>query len=210
MRAASVAAGLLVALVLSTSAQGGTSPDFTRADLPGLSFGPADAPPGTHYLRGISGARLLEREVEQGVSEIRIVLRQLRRRGYVTDYGSQYEATSRRSAIGFYETLALLFRSKRGAARGLNYLLGAHRLFFPPVRQIPARGLGEASWGIRGKQGGRFTVFVYAWRIGDLVQLSTLSPNRRGVNASDNRRLANQLEALAIEPPAGPAPVPSY
>jgi hypothetical protein len=197
LSAIALAVALLVFLVASAgSAQGGavTSPNFTRADLPRLVFGGSDAPAGTHILP-ISGPRLLERE--GGLGD---VLRKLRERGYLTDHGSQFEARSRRSAIGFFEALALLFRDEQGAARGLNYLLRVHHRFFRPALDTSPHGLGEAAWAIRGYFFSSPS-YIYAWRIGDVVQLATLSPmhgHRLRPNPSlATLRLARRLEALA-------------
>jgi hypothetical protein len=62
VRVSSAVTGLLGLLALAVSAQGQavTSPDFTRADLTGLVFAPSAAPPGTHFVRGGSGPRILE------------------------------------------------------------------------------------------------------------------------------------------------------
>jgi hypothetical protein len=212
VRSASGPGAFLVALVLAGTVQGGAgaSPDFTRADLPLLVFGGSDAPVGTHIVP-ISGPRLLERE--GGLGD---VLRKLRERGFLTDYGSQFEARSRRSAIGFFETLALLFRDEQGAARGLNYLLRVHHRFFRPARDISPHGLGEAAWAIRGYFFNSPS-YVYGWRIGDVVQIATLSPmhgHRLRPNPSlATLRFARQLEALATEPaqpPNPPPPAPGY
>jgi hypothetical protein len=214
-----VALVLVGGLTLAAVAQGGggTSPNFTRADLPGLVFKPSDAPPGMRYVRGPegSGPRFLEREAEPG-DEISRLVQQLRRRGFLISFGVQFFARHERAKIGFLEAIAFLFRNEDSERRGFNFLERAVPGRFESPREIPAPGLGEASFGSRGSCGENCKGFEYGWRIGDVVQLLTLVPlHGRQLRPSAQaaaRRFANQLEALATEqqpqPPAAQPPSP--
>jgi hypothetical protein len=120
-----VALVLVGGLALAAVAQGGggTSPNFTRADLPRLVFKPSDAPPGMRYVRGPegSGPRFLEREAEPG-DEISRLVQQLRRRGFLISFGVQFFARHERAKIGFLEAIAFLFRNEDSARRGFNFI----------------------------------------------------------------------------------------
>ena len=80
------------------------------------------------------------------------------------------------------------------------FLRRTHHRYFAPAQRIGAHGLGDAAWGVRGSFFGHKSI-IYGWRIGNVVQVATLSPmhgrRMRPNPALFTLRLARRLEALA-------------
>jgi hypothetical protein len=166
---------------------GSAAKDFTREDLAKLNFAPSEAPPGTEYDRRASGKDMLERE--GGTEQI---IAQLKKHGFEADYGAQFRRTSRKQETTagpyFAESVALLFKDPDAAGGGLDLLKQLNSEYFKPAKEIERPQLGEESWGVSGKQQGRYPTYVYGWRIGDVVQLLTVSPPGQALALA--RRLA--------------------
>jgi hypothetical protein len=188
----SAVAALMAIAFVGCGGDGGTTPsseDFAKADLKHLVFAPSEAPPGLLYSRKVSGPAILEKEGrKQFISEIK-------KRGLVADYGAQFFPKSRRAALGFAETIALLFEDSKTASDALNFLRQLQLLVFTPATEIDGPGLGEESWGVRGKFHGKELTYIYGWRRGNVVQLMTVSPKAPSSGPEQTLQLAKDLAA---------------
>jgi hypothetical protein len=184
----------LLAVGLIVAACGDDDPDeragFTEEDLPRLVLDPSEAPPHTE-VSDASGPDLLERE-----GGLERLLRQLRKQGFVADRGIQFEPTRRDAS--FVEALALVFEDEGAAGRGLDVRLRFHVDFYAPAEEIPAEGLGEDAWGVRGMFDRRFSSGIFALRTGNVIQVATVT-GRPARQLDEAREVALQLEELASE-----------
>ena len=63
-----------------------------------------------------------------------------------------------------------MFRDPAGAERSLErYEQDLRSRQLPDARDIPSDGLGETSFGLRGKTSDGARVQIYVWRIGNLI-----------------------------------------
>jgi hypothetical protein len=162
-----------------------------RRILWGLVLGPSEAPPHTE-VSDISGPDLLE--VEGGLERL---LQQLREEGFVADHGVQFEPTRRDAS--FVEALALVFEDEDAAGRALDLLLRFHLDFYAPADEIPAAGLGEESWGVRGEFEPGIPSGIFALRTGNVIPLATVSAEDQRARIDEAREVALELEELASE-----------
>ena len=82
--------------------------------------------------------------------------------------GGAPEPLTNRSTI--VQGITGLFRDPAGAERSLErYEQDLRSRQLPDARDIPADGLGETSFGLRGKTSDGARVQIYVWRIGNLI-----------------------------------------
>jgi hypothetical protein len=186
-----VLTGVLTAMVAACGGDdnGSAAKDFTNEDLAKLNFAPSEAPPGTEYDSRVSGKNMLERE--SGTEEI---IARLRERGFEADYGAQFSRSSRKRETSagpyFTESIALLFKDPDAASSGLDLLKQLNSEYFKPAKEIERPELGQESWGVSGKQQGKYPTYIYGWRISDVVQLLNVSPGGPKQTLVLARRLA--------------------
>ena len=176
----SVAAAALVALIAVGCHSGGepatpTPPGpYTRADVDAIVLGPDDAPDGTAYVDGVSGFQDLQAFARDATERAHLVddgfqvghLALFFPAGHAN--GGAPEPLTNRSTI--VQGITGLFRDPAGAERSLErYEEDLRSRQLPDARDIPADGLGETSFGLRGKTSDGARVQIYVWRIGNLI-----------------------------------------
>ena len=177
----SVAAAALVALFAAGCHSGGgpATPSaapgpYTRADVDAIVLGPDDAPDGTAYVDGVSGFQDLEAFARDATERAHLVedgfqvghLALFFPSGHAN--GGPPEPLTNRSTI--VQGITGLFRDPDGAERSLErYEQDLRSRQLPDASDIPADGLGETSFGLRGKTSDGARVRIYVWRIGNLI-----------------------------------------
>jgi hypothetical protein len=176
----SVAAAALVALVAAGCHSGGgpattgAPGPYTRADVDAIVLGPDDAPDGTAYVDGVSGFQDLQAFARDATERAHLVddgfqvghLALFFPSGHAN--GGAPEPLTNRSTI--VQGITGLFRDSAGAERSLErYEQALRSRQLPDARDIPADGLGETSFGLRGKTSDGARVQIYVWRIGNMI-----------------------------------------
>ena len=176
------------------------APDFTVADLEGLSFSP-DELPGMEYQADSSGQGAFvadqedEAKNEGDKSGLELVDR-LERLGLKGDYVSQFFATNRKADLGFVESITFLFENVEGAEAAVSEVSQAAAENTRPAEEIDAPDLGEQVFGLRGEFDG-FPTYTYGWRVGDAIQLVGAALGDPDAGPGSALELAEQLEAKA-------------
>ena len=191
---------VLAALVL-TACDLSDSPDFEAADLERLNFA-ADELPDMEYQPDSSGpgafSRNQEEEAEEeGGSGLELLAR-LNELGLEEDYVSQFFAANRDAELGFVESISFLFEDEEGAEDAVGTVREANARNVKPAEEIEAPELGEQAFGLRGEFDG-FLVYSYGWRVGDVIQIASVSPADQDAGPQSTLELAEQLEAKAEE-----------
>jgi hypothetical protein len=147
---------------------------YTRADVDAIVLGAADAPAGTAYVESVSGFQ-----------DLQAFARDQAELGYLVDDGFEIghlalffpsgrvdggapEPLTNHSTI--VQGITGLFHDADGAESSLErYVADLRSRQLPSARDVPAEGLGDMAFGLRGKtpDGARIQMFV--WRIGNLV-----------------------------------------
>jgi hypothetical protein len=201
----SVAVAALAMLVAAgCHADGGTETmsepgPFTRADVDAIVLGPSDAPQGTEYVDGVSGFQDL-----QGFARDDAELVHLQEDGFLVGHlslffpsghadGAAPEPLTNKSTI--VQGITGLFHDSAGAARALErYAQDLRARQLPGARDVPAAGLGDTSFGLRGKTPDGARVRMYVWRTGNLIlALSATGP----VDPAEVRALADLVNGRA-------------
>ena len=176
------------------------APDFTVADLAGLSFSRGEVP-GMEYQSDSSGqgAFVADQEEEakkEGDESGLGLLDRLEQLGFEGDYVSQFFATSRDADLGFVESITFLFEDVDGAEGAVDAVREAAAENTNPAEEIDAPDLGEQAFGLRGEFDG-FLTYTYGWRVGDAIQLVGVAPGDQDTGPEGALDLAEQLEAKA-------------
>jgi hypothetical protein len=169
---------------------------YTRADIEAIVLGPSDAPAGTSYVDGVSGFQDLHAFARDDVE-----LTHLQEDGFQIGHlalffpsghadGGAPEPLTNHSEI--VQGITGLFRDADGAERSLErYMQDLRSRQLPGARDIPAAGLGDTSFGLRGKTPDGARVRMYVWRIGNLIlAVSGSGP----VSTADVRAIADLLD----------------
>jgi hypothetical protein len=147
---------------------------YTRADVDAIVLGPSDAPEGTAYVDGVSGFQDLQAFARDDVE-----LAHLQEDGFQIGHlalffpsghadGGAPEPLTNRSEI--VQGITGLFRDEDGAERSLErYVEDLRSRQLPHARDVRAPGLGDTSFGLRGKTPDGARVQMFAWRIGNLI-----------------------------------------
>ena len=147
---------------------------YTRADVDAIVLGPSDAPEGTSYVDGVSGFADLKAFARDDVE-----LAHLQADGFQIGHlalflpsghvnGGAPEPLTNRSVI--VQGISGLFRDSEGAERSLErYVQDLRTRQLPDAHDIPAGGLGDRSFGLRGTTPDGSHVKMYVWRIGNLI-----------------------------------------
>jgi len=163
------------ACVGDPSANDSTDRPFTRADVEAIVLGPTDAPDGTTYVDDASGFNDLDAFARDEVE-----------RGHLVDDGFQIGHVALflppASASGgpssapltndsvIVQGIAGLFRDADGAGSSLErYVEDLRTRQIPDAIDIPADGLGDRSFGLRGETPDGSRVQIFVWRIGNLL-----------------------------------------
>ncbi len=147
---------------------------YTRADVDAIVLGAADAPAGTAYVDAVSGFQDLQafardraelgHLVEDGFEIGHLALFVPRGR---VDGGAPEPLTNRSTIV---QGITGLFHDAAGAERSLErYVADLRSRQLPSARVESAAGLGDVSFGLRGKTPDGARVQMYVWRIGNLV-----------------------------------------
>lgn len=152
----------------------GSSKSFTLGDLPGIVLQPSEAPPGTTYLKDVSGPRTLDQIRNDGVrakfSEFGF------RGGYATEFataegrsspGQPYPSSARHIV-----TSALLFKDVDGARKAFEF---ENTMVFRPLasglREVSVKDLGDEAFAFTFDSFGSTPVAtpgaLYSFRIGN-------------------------------------------
>jgi hypothetical protein len=186
--AAAIAVG---ALGLGACGDDEATPDFTAADLESVSFAPEEVA-GMEYQPQRSGAGAFTRGDEH-----REIAERLEGLGLEANFVSQFFATSRRSELGFVESVAFLFEDEGAATEAVDPLKEEYLDFLDRSEEIDApEDLGEQRFGVRGAFEG-FTTFAFAWRAGDVIQIATVAPNGQNPGPESTIELAQELVSQA-------------
>jgi hypothetical protein len=170
-----------LAMLTATACTGGGDADdpdaraFTRADVETIVLGPDDAPDGTTYVEHASGFDDLDAfardEVERGhlvddgfqIGHVSLFLPPASATG-----GPSSEPLTNDSVI--VQGIAGLFRDADGAGSSLErYVDDLRTRQIPDAEDIPADGLGDQSFGLRGETPDGSRVQIFVWRIGNLL-----------------------------------------
>ena len=147
---------------------------YTRADVDAIVLGPDDAPDGTAYVDGVSGFQDLQAFARDATERAHLVedgfqvghLALFFPAGHAN--GGAPEPLTNRSTI--VQGITGLFRDPAGAERSLErYEQDLRSRQLPDARDIPADGLGDTSFGLRGKTSDGARVQIFVWRIGNLI-----------------------------------------
>jgi hypothetical protein len=197
----SVAAALVLFAASGCHADSGSSPKsepgpYARADIAAIVLGPADAPDGTSYVDGVSGFQDLQAFARDDVERAHLVddgfqighLALFFPSGRV-DGGAPEPLTNRSTIV---QGITGLFHDANGAERSLErYVQDLRSRQLPDARDIPAEGLGDTSFGLRGKTPDGSRVRMYVWRIGNLIlAISGSGP----IEPDEVRALADMLD----------------
>lgn len=196
MRKGLVATAVVAVLAgtVLTSCGSNDVPNFTKDDLPGLVLKPNEGPKGLVYGRDTSGPNALEREGDESAFD----LRKLQQFGFQGDYGSQFFSTDQKAGIQFSESIALVFDDEDGAQKALEFLETGLRKLDKNAEDVPASGLGDDSWALRGQFFPQAPpTYFYGWRIGNAVQVFAIAGKSDSVSEDDARAFAERLEARA-------------
>lgn len=179
-----------------TSATESQAGPYTRADVDAIVLGPSDAPKGTSYVDGVSGFQDLQAFARDDVE-----LARLQEDGFQMGHlalffpsghadGGTPEPLTNRSTI--VQGITGLFRDADGAERSLErYVQDLRSRQLPGARDVSAAGLGDTSFGLRGKTSDGARVQMFAWRIGNLIlALSGSGP----IEPAEVRALADVLD----------------
>jgi hypothetical protein len=172
---------------------------FTRADVDAIVLRPSDAPEGTTYVDGVSGFQDLHAFARDAVE-----LAHLQQDGFEVGHlalflpsgrvdGGVPEPLTKHSEI--VQGITGLFGDGGGAERSLErYVQDLRARQLPDARDVPAEGLGDASFGLRGKTPDGAHVQIFVWRIGNLIlAVSGSGP----LDPGEVRALADLLNARA-------------
>jgi len=186
-----------LALLTATACDGGgtgaddpASRAFTRADVDAIVLGPVDAPDGTTYVRNASGFHELDAFARNDVE-----------RGHLVDDGFAIGHVALflppDSVDGdpplttdsvIVQGIAGLFRDADGAGSSLErYVEDLRSRQVPGAIDVPAEGLGDQSFGLRGETPDGAEVQIFAWRIENLLL----------VISGSGRMAPEQVRALA-------------
>lgn len=191
--AAAVVAIALAGTVLA-SCGGNEVPNFTKDDLSGLVLKPKEGPEGLVYGRDASGPNALEKEGDESAFD----LQKLQQFGFQADYGSQFFSTDQKAGLQFSESIALVFDDEDGAQKALEFLETGLRKLDENAEDVPAGGLGDDSWALRGQFfPGAPPTYFYAWRVGNAVQVFGIAGKPASVSEDDARAFAEKLDARA-------------
>jgi hypothetical protein len=198
----SVAAAALTLLVaVACHADGGSSTlsepgPYMRSDVDAIVLGPSDAPEGTSYVDGVSGFQDLQSFARDDVE-----LAHLREDGFQVGHlalffpsshadGGVPQPLTNHSTI--VQGITGLFHDPDGAERSIErYVQDLRSRQLPGARDVPATGLGDTSFGFRGKTPDGARVQMYVWRIGNLIlAISASGP----VDPDEVRSLADLLD----------------
>lgn len=182
-------------------ADGDTAPKrqpgtYSRADIDTIVLGPGDALDGTSYVESVSGLQDLEAFARDDVE-----LAHLQDDGFEvghlalffpssrTDGGTPEPLTNRSQIV---QGITGLFHDADGAERSLErYVQDLRSRQLPDARDIPSDGLGDTSFGLRGKTPDGSRVRMYVWRIDNLIlAISGSGP----LDPGDVRALADLLD----------------
>jgi hypothetical protein len=172
---------------------------FTRADVDAIVLGPSDAPEGTSYVDGVSGFQDLQAFARDGVE-----LAHLQEDGFQVGHlalffpsahtdGGAPEPLTNHSVI--VQGITGLFLDADGAERALErYVQDLRSRQLPGARDVPVAGLGDTSFGLRGRTPDGARVQIFVWRIGNLIlAVSGSGP----VDPTEVRALADLLDGRA-------------
>ena len=192
----------LALLTASACVARGTAADepspgaFTRADVDAIVLGPDDAPDGTAYVDAVSGFQDLDAFARDDAERSHLVddgfevghLALFFPAGH-TDGGAP-EPLSNRSVI--VQGITGLFDDAAGAERSLErYVHDLRSRQLPDASDVPADGLGDVSFGLRGTTPDGARVQIFVWRIDNLIlAISGSGP----VSRSEVRALADVLD----------------
>ena len=176
----SVAAAVLVALLAAGCHSGddpatpSTAPGpYTRVDVDAIVLGPDDAPDGIAYVDGVSGFQDLQAFARDATERAHLVedgfqvghLALFFPAGHANG-GTPEPLTNRSTIVQGITGLV----PRPGRRRAVTRAVRAGPALPPAPRRprIPADGLGETSFGLRGKTSDGARVQIYVWRIGNL------------------------------------------
>lgn len=172
---------------------------YTRADVDAIVLGPNDAPRGTSYVDSVSGYQDLRAFARDDV-ELALLNADGFQVGHLalffprgrTDGGPPEPLTNDSKIV---QGITGLFRDADGAERSLErYVQDLRSRQLPNARDMPAAGLGESSFGLRGKTPDGARVQMFVWRIGNLIlAVSGSGPVAQG----EVRALADEVNARA-------------
>ena len=145
---------------------------FTRADVDAIVLGPDDAPDGTTYVEDASGFHELDAFARDDVE-----------RGHLVDDGfvighvalflppdSANGDTPLTNDSVIVQGIAGLFHDADGAGSSLErYVEDLRSRQVPGAIDVPADGLGDQSFGLRGETPDGAEVQIFAWRIENLL-----------------------------------------
>ncbi|MGZ5297223.1 MAG: hypothetical protein ACXWYT_09905 [Actinomycetota bacterium] len=169
---------------------------YTRADVETIVLGPSDAPKGTSYVDSVSGFQDLRAFARDDVELVH-----LQEDGFQVghlalffpsgraDGGAPEPLTSHSMIV---QGITGLFRDADGAERSLErYVQDLRSRQLPGAREVPAAGLGDTAFGLRGKTPDGARVQMFVWRIGNLI----LAVSGGGpVDPAEVRALADLLD----------------
>jgi hypothetical protein len=175
------------------------STDFAAADLERLNFASNEVP-GMEYQPELSGLGAFsvdqEEDAEEGDRSGLEFLDSLEAVGLEANYVSQFFATSRKSELGFVESIAFLFKDEAGAAEAIEIVAEGAARNISPADEIDPPPVGDQAFGLRGKFDG-FLTYSFGWRVGDVVQLFTVAPRDQDAGPEVAVELGQQLAAKA-------------
>jgi hypothetical protein len=183
-------ASILVLAGCGGSSGGGNGPQaFSTSDLPKLVLKPSDSPKELEYVKRESGSGVLEK------GSTPQALAPLKEDGLQGDYVAKFLSKGGPKGPVFAESLALVFKDSNGASKALAFTRNQATASGGKVA-IPAKGLGDEGWGLRGSffNPRAPLTYFYTWRVGNAVQSFILSGL---VNEKQARAYADTLNRRA-------------
>jgi hypothetical protein len=193
---------LALSILMATACvEDGTAADaalrpFTRADVNLIVLGPNDAPGGTAYVEDASGFHDLDAFARDDIERSHLVDDGFEV-GHVALFlppasanGPSPEPLTNDSVI--VQGIAGLFHDADGAESSLQrYVQDLRSRQIPDASDVPAGGLGDTSFGLRGETPDGSRVQIFVWRIGNLLlAISGSGP----VMPEDVRALADLID----------------
>jgi hypothetical protein len=173
---------------------------FVVADLPGIVLRRPDAPPGTEFAPALS----LDQDIDVfATDEAERV--HLLEEGFVVGHGSLFvprgqlapDAPPVEVGAVFVQGIAGLFDTRAGAVPALRrYVHGLRGRQLSRAEPIPAGGLGELAFGLRGSTADGGRIVVVAWQRANLVLVVSGTGE---MPPADVLELARTVDARAAE-----------
>ena len=202
-------ATLAIAALLSLVACGGDAgaggssppPQFSPSDLDGFVLGEDEAPAGTEYLKGTSGALTLG---ELWSSDCCAVQQEaFEDAGFDAAYGSFFEQPGHsadpidaRPGYEIVSSTAVLFATSTGATQALEHWYEYHAS--PVLQRVSTEGLGDEAIAVMGSPDAPAeTLFFYVWRIDRLVLSLRASTGRGTISLDQVRDLVDRMDGRA-------------